>query len=247
MASALEQFVNSVGQLSAQGQMTQLCELINKSGELLAKNLSHLDTVLGALDVQEHSLGVLAVLFVKFSMPSVPDFETLFSQVQLFISTCNGEHIRYATDTFAGLCHQLTNALVERKQPLRGIGILKQAIDKMQMNTNQLTSIHADLCQLCLLAKCFKPALPYLDVDMMDICKENGAYDVCSEKHLRIFRHLDPYFCLDHIQSNVRFLHLQAAIFNPPTLGTPKQLVEKAMLPEEIISPEAGKTPCVLD
>ncbi|KAM6077769.1 COP9 signalosome complex subunit 3 isoform 3-T3 [Theristicus caerulescens] len=177
MASALEQFVNSVRQLSAQGQMTQLCELINKSGELLAKNLSHLDTVLGALDVQEHSLGVLAVLFVKFSMPSIPDFETLFSQVQLFISTCNGEHIRYATDTFAGLCHQLTNALVERKQPLRGISILRQAIDKMQMNTNQLTSIHADLCQLCLLAKCFKPALPYLDVDMMDICKENGAYD----------------------------------------------------------------------
>ena len=44
------------------GQMTQLCELINKSGVLLAKNLSHLDTVLGALDVQEHSLGVLAVL-----------------------------------------------------------------------------------------------------------------------------------------------------------------------------------------
>ncbi|XP_032472742.1 COP9 signalosome complex subunit 3 isoform X3 [Phocoena sinus] len=177
MASALEQFVNSVRQLSAQGQMTQLCELINKSGELLAKNLSHLDTVLGALDVQEHSLGVLAVLFVKFSMPSVPDFETLFSQVQLFISTCNGEHIRYATDTFAGLCHQLTNALVERKQPLRGIGVLKQAIDKMQMNTNQLTSVHADLCQLCLLAKCFKPALPYLDVDMVDICKENGAYE----------------------------------------------------------------------
>lgn len=93
------------------------------------------------------------VRFVKFSMPSIPDFETLFSQVQLFISTCNGEHIRYATDTckliqqyikyidivwyywffffllnsfvclfvcflclVAGLCHQLTNALVERKQ-----------------------------------------------------------------------------------------------------------------------------------
>ncbi|XP_041134008.1 COP9 signalosome complex subunit 3-like isoform X3 [Polyodon spathula] len=147
MASALEQFVNNVRQLSAQGQMTQLCELINKSGELLAKNLSHLDTVLGALDMQEHSLGVLAVLFVKFSMPSIPNFETLFSQVQLFISTCNGEHIRYTTDTFAGLCHQLTNSLVERKQPLRGVGILQQAIDKMQMNTNQLTSIHADLCQ----------------------------------------------------------------------------------------------------
>lgn len=31
--------------------------------------------------------------------------------------------------------------------------------------------------QLCLLAKCFKPALPFLEMDMMDICKENGAYD----------------------------------------------------------------------
>ncbi|CAM9409200.1 unnamed protein product [Lampetra planeri] len=62
MASGLEQFVNNVRQLSSQGQMTQLCDLINKSVELLAKNVTHLDTVLGALDVQEHSLGVLAVL-----------------------------------------------------------------------------------------------------------------------------------------------------------------------------------------
>ncbi|XP_022347188.1 COP9 signalosome complex subunit 3 isoform X2 [Enhydra lutris kenyoni] len=221
MASALEQFVNSVRQLSAQGQMTQLCELINKSGELLAKNLSHLDTVLGALDVQEHSLGVLAVLFVKFSMPSVPDFETLFSQVQLFISTCNGEHIRYATDTFAGLCHQLTNALVERKQPLRGIGVLKQAIDKMQMNTNQLTSIHADLCQLCLLAKCFKPALPYLDVDMMDICKENGAYDA---KHFLCY-----YYYGGMIYTGLKNFE-RALYFYEQAITTPAMAVSHIML-----------------
>ncbi|XP_029783893.1 COP9 signalosome complex subunit 3 isoform X3 [Suricata suricatta] len=221
MASALEQFVNSVRQLSAQGQMTQLCELINKSGELLAKNLSHLDTVLGALDVQEHSLGVLAVLFVKFSMPSVPDFETLFSQVQLFISTCNGEHIRYATDTFAGLCHQLTNALVERKQPLRGIGILKQAIDKMQMNTNQLTSIHADICQLCLLAKCFKPALPYLDVDMMDICKENGAYDA---KHFLCY-----YYYGGMIYTGLKNFE-RALYFYEQAITTPAMAVSHIML-----------------
>ncbi|XP_036875513.1 COP9 signalosome complex subunit 3 isoform X4 [Manis javanica] len=221
MASALEQFVNSVRQLSAQGQMTQLCELINKSGELLAKNLSHLDTVLGALDVQEHSLGVLAVLFVKFSMPSVPDFETLFSQIQLFISTCNGEHIRYATDTFAGLCHQLTNALVERKQPLRGIGILKQAIDKMQMNTNQLTSIHADLCQLCLLAKCFKPALPYLDVDMMDICKENGAYDA---KHFLCY-----YYYGGMIYTGLKNFE-RALYFYEQAITTPAMAVSHIML-----------------
>uniref|UniRef100_A0A8B9JVF9 COP9 signalosome complex subunit 3 n=1 Tax=Astyanax mexicanus TaxID=7994 RepID=A0A8B9JVF9_ASTMX len=221
MASALEQFVNNVRQLSAQGQMTQLCELINKSGELLAKNLSHLDTVLGALDIQEHSLGVLAVLFVKFSMPNIPDFETLFSQVQLFISTCNGEHIRYATDTFAGLCHQLTNALVERKQPLRGISIIKQAIEKMQMNTNQLTSIHADLCQLCLLAKCFKPAVPFLELDMMDICKENGAYDA---KHFLCY-----YYYGGMIYTGLKNFE-RALYFFEQAITTPAMAVSHIML-----------------
>uniref|UniRef100_A0A8C2H1E2 COP9 signalosome complex subunit 3 n=1 Tax=Cyprinus carpio TaxID=7962 RepID=A0A8C2H1E2_CYPCA len=222
MASALEQFVNNVRQLSAQGQMTQLCELINKSGELLAKNLSHLDTVLGALDIQEHSLGVLAVLFVKFSMPNIPDFETLFSQVQLFISTCNGEHIRYATDTFAGLCHQLTSALVERKQPLRGISIIKQAIDKMQMNTNQLTSVHADLCQ-CLIngCSCFKPAVPFLELDMMDICKENGAYDA---KHFLCF-----YYYGGMIYTGLKDFE-RALYFFEQAITTPAMAVSHIML-----------------
>ncbi|KAK2504572.1 hypothetical protein MC885_011908, partial [Smutsia gigantea] len=42
------------------------------------------------------------------------------------------------TNIFAGLCHQLTNALMERKQLLGGIGILNIAKEKLQMNTYQL-------------------------------------------------------------------------------------------------------------
>ncbi|XP_061088860.1 COP9 signalosome complex subunit 3 isoform X2 [Conger conger] len=201
--------------------MTQLCELINKSGELLAKNLSHLDTVLGALDIQQHSLGVLAVLFVKLSMPNIPDFETLFSQVQLFISTSNGEQIRHATDTFAGLCHQLTNALVERKQPLRGIAVIKQAIEKIQMNSNQLTSMHADLCQLCLLAKCLKPALPFLELDMTDICKENGSYEA---KHFMCY-----YYYGGMIYTGLRDLE-RALYFYEQAISTPAMAVSHIML-----------------
>uniref|UniRef100_A0A8C9TMI8 COP9 signalosome complex subunit 3 n=1 Tax=Scleropages formosus TaxID=113540 RepID=A0A8C9TMI8_SCLFO len=197
MASALEQFVNNVRQLSAQGQMTQLCELINKSGELLAKNLSHLDTVLGALDVQEHSLGVLAVLFVKFSMPNIPDFETLFSQVQLFISTCNGEHIRYATDTFAGLCHQLTNALVERKQARRRTSFIR------------------------LLLSLLNTPLPFLDVDMMDICKENGAYDA---KHFLCY-----YYYGGMIYTGLKNFE-RALYFYEQAITTPAMAVSHIML-----------------
>uniref|UniRef100_A0A673XMW2 COP9 signalosome complex subunit 3 n=1 Tax=Salmo trutta TaxID=8032 RepID=A0A673XMW2_SALTR len=204
--------------------MTQLCELINKSGELLAKNLSHLDTVLGALDIQEHSLGVLAVLFVKFSMPNIPDFETLFSQVQLFISTCNGEHIRYATDTshdtFLSLLRMVLMHLF-LSQPLRGVGILKQAIDKMQINTNQLTSVHADLCQLCLLAKCFKPVLPFLELDMMDICKENGAYDA---KHFLCY-----YYYGGMIYTGLKNFE-RALYFYEQAITTPAMAVSHIML-----------------
>uniref|UniRef100_A0A8C7UQH2 COP9 signalosome complex subunit 3 n=2 Tax=Oncorhynchus mykiss TaxID=8022 RepID=A0A8C7UQH2_ONCMY len=215
--SAPEQAVNPL----FLGQMTQLCELINKSGELLAKNLSHLDTVLGALDIQEHSLGVLAVLFVKFSMPNIPDFETLFSQVQLFISTCNGEHIRYCPyDTFLSLLRMVLMHLF-LSQPLRGVGILKLAIDKMQINTNQLTSVHADLCQLCLLAKCFKPVLPFLELDMMDICKENGAYDA---KHFLCY-----YYYGGMIYTGLKNFE-RALYFYEQAITTPAMAVSHIML-----------------
>lgn len=46
------------------------------------------------------------------------------------------------------------------------------------MNINQLILIYVDFCQFCLLVKCFKFVFLYFDVDMMDICKENGVYDV---------------------------------------------------------------------
>lgn len=78
----------------------------------------------------------------------------------------------------ADLCHFYTASLVERNQPMRGIDLLCKAINKIQLHSTQLTSIHADLLQLCLLAKCLKPALPYLDSDVTDISKENSNFDV---------------------------------------------------------------------
>uniref|UniRef100_A0A3B4FCS1 COP9 signalosome complex subunit 3 n=1 Tax=Pundamilia nyererei TaxID=303518 RepID=A0A3B4FCS1_9CICH len=189
----LSNFSHSERQLS---QMTQLCELINKSGELLAKNLSHLDTVLGALDIQEHSLGVLAVLTTV---------EHVFlSLLDLNILACSS-----GPDCFQHIW------------PLRGVVVLKQAIDKMQMNTNQLTSVHADLCQLCLLAKCFKPALPFLEVDMMDICKENGAYDA---KHFLCY-----YYYGGMIYTGLKNFE-RALYFYEQAITTPAMAVSHIML-----------------
>ncbi len=72
----------------------------------------------------------------------------------------------------ASLCHLLTQRLIDQRQSIRGIDLLTNAINKIQLSPSQLTSIHADICQLCLLAKCLKPALHFLDIDITDISKE---------------------------------------------------------------------------
>ncbi|BFZ17392.1 hypothetical protein BsWGS_20431 [Bradybaena similaris] len=177
MATSLEQYVNVVQNMSATGNLTQLCDFVNKSSDLLAKNTSHLDTVYAALDLQQHSLGVLGLLLVKYSLASIPDLETTLIQTTEFLTKCNGEHVRYATDIYAELCHKFAQAIIDRKMYARGISPLVQAILKIQIHPAQLTSIHANLCQLCLLSKNLKPALRFLDIDVTEISREGVRFD----------------------------------------------------------------------
>lgn len=76
------------------------------------------------------------------------------------------------------LIHSYTNFLVLKKQAIRGIIHLQKAITKIRQQPSQLTFIHADLCQLCILAKCFKPALKFLDVEVNSIAKDAGPSEV---------------------------------------------------------------------
>lgn len=50
---------------------------------------------------QYYLIFLLTLFFrcVKYNLPNIPDFETLFVQTQEFILSCNGEHVRYATDS----------------------------------------------------------------------------------------------------------------------------------------------------
>ncbi|XP_041973548.1 COP9 signalosome complex subunit 3 [Aricia agestis] len=186
MASPLEQFVNNVRTSSAAGNFRELCDVIGKSDEILQRNSAHLNTVLETLDIQQHSLGVLAVLVAKYSVTQTDvDKSSMVQQIQEFISNCNGEQVRFAPDLYAELCHRLTEYLVEVKQPIRGIEILKRAIRKIQLFDSQLTSIHADLCQLCLLAKCIKPAMEFLDTDVTGISSELGGNN--DSKHFLLY------------------------------------------------------------
>jgi len=221
MTSVLEQYVNNVRQLSSQGNFSQLCEFISKSSDQLSKNAGHLDTALGTFDMQQHSLGVLGILCVKFHMVVISDIETLYAQTQEFIASCNGEQVRYATESYADLCHKFTQSLIERKQPIRGISTLCQAISKIQLAPSQLTSIHADLCQLCLLSKSMKAALPFLDADITDISKEGGHYDA---------KHFLLYFYYGGMIYTALKQYTRALYFFETAITTPSMAVSHIML-----------------
>ncbi|XP_056633990.1 COP9 signalosome complex subunit 3 [Diorhabda carinulata] len=226
MASALEQFVNTVRTSSSHGNLRELCVFITKSNEILVKHSQHLDNVLETLDIQHHSLGILSVLCAKFNASSTTT-ETTFTQAQDFILNCNGEQIRFAPDTFAELCHHITNYLVEHKQPLKGILLLQKAISKLRLFDSQLTSIHADLCQLCLLAKCFKPALEVLDIDITGICQEisqNPSTPQFDSKYFLLY-----YYYGGMIYLAVRNLD-RALYFFEVAITTPSLAVSHIML-----------------
>uniref|UniRef100_U5EXW2 COP9 signalosome complex subunit 3 n=1 Tax=Corethrella appendiculata TaxID=1370023 RepID=U5EXW2_9DIPT len=170
MASPLEHYVNNVRTLSSSGSFRELVEYLNESTDTLCRNLNILDNVLETLDIQQHSLGVLYVLVVKFDPNNIGESENILRIVREFVTLCNGEQVRFAPQTYCELFHQFTNVLVKNKQQtIQGIQILALAVEKIRLFDSQLTPIHADLCQLCLCAKVFNPALKFLDIDITAI------------------------------------------------------------------------------
>ena len=87
--------------------------------------------------------------------------------------------IRFSPNSLSDLCHILTSELVTRgsEAAIRGISVMTRAIRKLQQVATALTPVHSDLAKLCLVSKCFSPALPFLDTDINIICKENGQFD----------------------------------------------------------------------
>lgn len=196
MSANLESFVNNVQTLSQQGKFSQLVTLATKSVDGLSRTQALLDTALATLNVQEHSIGVLAILIAKYSIPSAilapsailppsaisvsEEFESLFVSTQQFVESCNGEQVRYAGELFVELCEFVTSVLTEKNMAIRGIRLVLKALQKLQLHASELTPLHAHLCQLCLTSKCLKPALAVLDVDITTISKKCGSNDVRS-------------------------------------------------------------------
>lgn len=67
---------------------------------------------------------------------------------------------------------------------MHGTQVLIVAIEKIQLTETQLTPIHADLCQLCLCSKFFKPALKFLEIDITSIAATEEQQDTTTKYFL---------------------------------------------------------------
>ena len=77
-SAAMENFVMNVQTLSSQGNFSDLNEFLQKNMEILVRNPAHLSNVLETLDVQQHSLGVLAVRSINYNNFELLNFMQIF-------------------------------------------------------------------------------------------------------------------------------------------------------------------------
>jgi len=64
--------------------------------------------------------------------------------------------------------------LLKKKEPSRGIGLLRAAINLLVSSPHQLTSLHSNFLCLCLKAKNLKPALPFVMTTINELLKQNS-------------------------------------------------------------------------
>jgi len=172
----MDKLLGAIQSLSSnENDLKQLKNLLQKEETIFLKNLSVLDEALNVLDFFDHSLGVVYILGAKIMAQKI-DPQKFMNQAQKFFLACNPIQIRLATTKFSQICRRYTEFSVESNQALRAIKPLRSALRKLRPNSETLTSVHVDLVQVCILAKCYHIALPILEEEIFDVPDGKGVY-----------------------------------------------------------------------
>lgn len=166
----LNKLVTTIQALSdSESDLRALKTTLSKSEEVLLKNAGQLDDAMGALDPSRHTLGLLFLLAAKSASPRI-DPQRFITQTQMFVQNCNPLQVHMASQKFVKVCHKFAEYLIEVRQPMRGILPLRAAIGKLgDALPGQITPVHTDYIQLCLLSKCYHAALPVMEENLHEI------------------------------------------------------------------------------
>ncbi|KAI3474980.1 hypothetical protein Pfo_030291 [Paulownia fortunei] len=161
-------------------ELTQLRNYLKQSDDSLHAESTRLAPLLGELDPSIHSLGYLYILEACTSAPiSKEQANEVVLSVARFINVCAAEQIRLAPDKFISVCKRFKDQVMLLEDPLRGVAAMLTALRKLQLSSEQLTTLHPDFLLLCLLSKCYKAGLSILEDDIFDVDQPRDLFLYC--------------------------------------------------------------------
>ncbi|KAL3640053.1 hypothetical protein CASFOL_011971 [Castilleja foliolosa] len=177
--SSAESVVAQIQGLSG-GDLTQLHNYLKQIDDTLHSDSAQLAPVLNELDPTFHSLGYLFVLEAQTSAPiSKNQANELVISVARFINLCDAEQIRLAPEKFISVCKRLKDQVMFLGNPVRGVAPLLTAIRKLQLPTEQITTLHPDFLLLCILSKCYKTGLSILEDQILEVDQPRDLFLYC--------------------------------------------------------------------
>ncbi len=121
------------------------------------KSPQELDRALQQLDPRLHTMGMVHLLAARAQLP-VEDGAVFLDHCQRLFGSGVGEQARMEPKRCVRIVHRLTALATEYAMPLRVVTTLEKALHLVQETEHQLTAVHADLLQVCLLAKHYQRA-----------------------------------------------------------------------------------------
>lgn len=168
------------GLSSTAADLLQLHEVLKKSDELFRAESTRFGSFLSELDPAIHSLGYLYIMDAFLSGPITKEATNVISlTTSRFINACAADQIRLAPEKFVSMCRKFKEQVLSLNAPMRGVGPMLAALRKIQLSSEQLTTLHPDFLQLCLLAKCYKTGLCVLEDDIFEVDQPKDLYLYC--------------------------------------------------------------------
>jgi len=175
-AAAAENFAEKIRALSVSDDALKQLQKEMPSYEKSLETFSDLDAILIALDPRLQSYGWAFLLSVRIKQQSL-HHDVFIAQMQRFVEEANAHQLHLITDRFYNICRKLAEIVQQDNQPLRGIRILRIAIEKIQKNPTTLTPLHSDFVKLCLLGKCYNAATQVIETDILEIDSQLAPKD----------------------------------------------------------------------
>lgn len=145
------------------------------SSQGIGRSGKEVDAGLHNLDPKLHTLGYIFLLQARCGFPMDEGLEFM-QKCQLLFSQASFEQARMELKRFGRIVHKFTQVATELQVPMRAILPLEKAVRIAQEDDNQLTSVHADLLQCCLLSHSYRRARKILQESFLCVgdIRKNG-------------------------------------------------------------------------